>query len=251
MVFEIEKLHSEYAKVLDGYTGLLTVRSFNLLVKAHPVALIPVTVDALGSESNLEDVADVAIPDDDHFEIYPKNEEFLKDIGKGIFDVHPELKQETATYVQQADNDRIERHYLRLEVPSVDKNRRDILLQGVDLCHEDVKAQYEETRVKYTTKLTETLLAMPEVDGDAVRKRFAETLKNHQEIARQTIEDKKQEIEDAYKRYCDKRANSAAATNEEDAALGNEAKSSYQASEFEEEEETTRSFPSSGFDDDF
>lgn len=251
MVYEIEKLHSEYAKVLDAYTGLLTIRSFNLLVKAHPVALIPVTVEAYGAECNLEDVADVAIPDDDHFELYPKNEEFLKDIGKAVFDVHPELKMEVASQVQRVDNDSIEQHYLRLEVPYVDKNRRDILLQGVDLCHEDVKAQYEETRLKYTAKLAETLLAMPDVDGDAAKKRFAETLKNHQEIARQTIEDKKQEIEEAYKRYCNKRASSAAATDEEDAALGNDAKSSYQMSEFEEEEETTTSFQMSEFEDDY
>ena len=251
MVYEIEKIHSEYSKVLEAYTGLLTIRLFNLLVKSHPVALIPVVVDAYGSDSNLEDVADVAIPDDDHFEIYPKNEEFLDAIGKAVFDVHPELKMEIVSDVKKADDDRIETHYMRLEVPYVDKNRRDILLQGVDLCHEDVKTQYQETRVKYLGQLTETLARMPEVDADATKKRFEETLKNHQDIARQTIDDKKKEIEEAYKRYCDKKASGAEATDEVAAARGEDAKSSYQMSEFEDDEETTTSFHMSEFEDDY
>ena len=203
MVYPAEKVLNEYEKVLDGYTGLLTCRLLNLCVKAHPIALIPVLVELWGEEKLFEEVADCAIPDDDHIEAYPKNEEFIFAIGKGVLEVHPEFIMKEKT-VKMGDQDM---RILSFKVPPVDKDRRDILNNGVDVFYQETKAQYDETKAKYSAKIAERLS------------------KNNCDIAQQTVDDKKKEIEEAYQRYLQNKATAEKAAMEQQAAEGEDVKS--------------------------
>ena len=53
----------EAQKRMSGYIALLNYRFKNLCVKADIAALLPVSVYANGEELNIEDVANVNMPD--------------------------------------------------------------------------------------------------------------------------------------------------------------------------------------------
>lgn len=224
MIYPAEKVLNEYKKMLDGYTGLLTCRLLNLCIKSHPVAMIPVTVELWGEDKAIEEVADVGIPDDDHITVFPKSQEFIFAIGKGVLEVHPEFQMEEKT--MKVGNDDI--HYLSFKMPKVDKNRRDILNTAVDTFYEETKAQYEKTRVTYSGKLLEKLKDdQSGNESDNYKKLFENEYKNNCEIAEQTINDKKKEIEEAYQRYLQNKASADQSAQEQKAAEGEDIKSQF------------------------
>ena len=232
MIYAVEQIESEFEKVMDGYTGLLTVRLQNLCVKSHPMAMIPVIVEVAGQENVLEDVAECAIPDDDHIEVYPKNEDYFLAVVKGVMETHPEFQaEEKNTKVGDSYL-----HYLSFKIPPVNKDRRDVLLNGVDVFYQEAKAQYEATKGKYTVKLTQKLtdVQASKEDVDEYKKRNEETYDNHKKLAEDTVNDKKKEIEDAYQRYLQNQDASEQASKEQQAAEGKEVKSSIQMPTFEQ-----------------
>ena len=80
---------------MAGYHALLSYRYANLCVKADPVALLPVTLNMGASEQNIEDIAEVAKPEDDyHLAVIPKMQDFIMDINQAVLDSHPEFKVE-------------------------------------------------------------------------------------------------------------------------------------------------------------
>lgn len=223
MVYAAETKEKEFEKVMDGYTGLLICRLHNLCVKAHPIALIPVLIDLWGEQKVFEEVADCAIPDDDHIEAYPKNEEFLFAIGKGVLEVHPEfiLKEKTT---KVADKDL---RFLSFKIPPVDKNRRDILNNAVDAFYTEAKGQYADTKAKYYPQLLSNLQDEAKEELDNYKKRFEDAYKNNCDIAEQTVNDKKKEIEDAYQRYLQNKATADQSAQEQKAAAGEDVKSQF------------------------
>lgn len=221
MVYPAEKVLNEFEKVLDGYTGLLTCRLLNLCVKAHPIALIPVRVELWGEEKDFEEVADCAIPDDDHIEAYPKSEEFLFAIGKGVLEVHPEFIMKEKTVKMGGQDMRI----LSFKMPPVDKDRRDLLNNAVDAFYQETKAQHDETKAKYSVKIADRLSDASKEDADNYKKRFDDAYQNNCDIAKQTVDDKKKEIEEAYQRYLQNKATAEKAEQEQQAAEGEDVKS--------------------------
>ena len=180
---------------LSGYVTLFNYRIMNYCVKAELVALLPVTVDFYGSQKNLEDVAKILKPNDYQFEIFPKQKDYLDDIAAGIFDVHPEFKEEVIT-----EDD--ERHLL-YTMPEVDKNRRDLLNETVKTFYNECKTHLEECRVKYDTLFTENLSEHP-ADLDEVKNAISDTYDNIKEQVEKIYQAKRKEIEEGYKRYLEK-----------------------------------------------
>ena len=224
MIYPAEKVLNEYQKVLDGYTGLLTCRLLNLCVKSHPIALIPVIVELWGEDKTIEEVADVGIPDEDHITVFPKNPEFMFAIGKGVLEVHPEFQMEEKN-MEINGNDV---HYLSFKMPEVDKNRRDVLNSGVDAFYEEAKGQFETTRVKYSDMLMDKLTDdKTGKDSDDYKNRFDDYFKNNSNVAEQTVNDKKKEIEEAYQRYLQKKDAATQAVQEQQAAEGEDVKSQF------------------------
>ena len=82
-------------KQLAGYQYLLNYRYHNLCVKADPTALLPVTIKINGEDQDIEQVADVATPDDFHFQILPKMTNSLDEINDGVLSAHPDLNTST------------------------------------------------------------------------------------------------------------------------------------------------------------
>ena len=190
---------NSFQEKIGGYHALLGYRYMNLCVKAEVAALLPVTVNVMGTNSHLEDVAMIATPDDYHFAIYPKIEEndYIQQIIDGVFNSHPEFKL-SMKKTKILDQDK---QYLEYEMPEVDKNRRDLL-------NEAVKTLYDETKVKIEKLYAEekaALVDLKEAFNDEDIKKTDEDLDKNHNLALDKILDiklqKLDEVEAGYQRY--------------------------------------------------
>ena len=90
----INELFDETKQKMNGHTMLYYFHLSNLCITADPMALLSSTVKIDGQDLNLEDVANVAIPNDKQFAIMPKDAEYLLPITKAIKLEHPEFELE-------------------------------------------------------------------------------------------------------------------------------------------------------------
>ena len=215
---EAEIKLNEYENVLGGYTGLLTFRLANLCVKSDPASLLVVSVDVFGKQNNIEDVSKVGVLSDEKMDVYPFHEDLLPMIGKAIAEVHPEFKQSLETLHSKSTDKDI--RYLQLTMPEVDKNRRDLLMDGVDLNFNDCKAKCEAAKQKYLFELTDKMQGSSERDTNEAKERFNKMSDDNMKMAQAATDKKKKEIEEAYQRYLSKQADKNAAENEQKAAEG-------------------------------
>ena len=183
-------------KQLAGYQYLLTYRYQNLCVKAEPAALLPVTININGEEQDIEQVADVATPDDYHFQILPKMTNSLEEINIGILNAHPEFKPS----FEQIDSENPDTQYLVYEMPKVDKERHDFLMEATKGLHDECKARMEALCGSQIDDFTELFVSNPESlkeATDAIKDLRNEYLDNIDDV----MEKKQDEIEEAYARY--------------------------------------------------
>ena len=221
MDFAVKAVLSQFEGEMDAYYALLMMRLMNLCVKANPVSLLPVVVEADEQEKVFEEVADVSVPDEDHLDVYPKLDEFIFNICKGVMEVHPEFDMSQETY-RHGDEDI---RYLRFTMPAVNSDRRDVLNQGVDAFYEEAKKQFKETKAKYLIRLTEKVQKVSKEDADQAQDRFDNNYKTITDMAEDLINDKKKEIEEAYQRYLEKEAVREQEAQEQLAAEGEDMKS--------------------------
>lgn len=214
MKLEVELLQKDYENVLSGYAVMLTFRLHNLCVKANPVILLPVVVNVHGMEKTIEEVGKVGLRSDDQMEIYPIHEDLIVHIGQGVAEIHPELKQSVEAIPLNAPEQEGSREpeqgqnefkYLRLTVPEVDKNRRDLLLKGVDAYHDEANTQMDAAKVKYTALLQKEMFGQSKDEMQEAQELFDNTYDQHTGMTDKAVADKQQEIEEAYQRYLEKK----------------------------------------------
>ena len=189
-------------KKMASYMTLLNFRYINLCVKAEAASLIPVNVNIFGEDKDIEEVAEVAIMDDYHLAVIPKNDEYLKPTMEGVFNVHPEFKLSMKTMKVGAE----ERQYLEYEMPEVDKNRYDFLNEAVKSLYDEAKLKIDQLYTEEQAGYVQVLSQKPE-ELDEVNK---ELDRMHDETLRNILgsrDDKLQEIEDAYLRYLSQGSN--------------------------------------------
>jgi ribosome recycling factor len=224
MKLNLEILLSEYENVVGGYTGLFTYRLANLCVKADPASLLSAVIETRGQKMNIEQVAKVGLRADDQLDVYPLHEDLMPPISKAVLEIHPEFKlsEEKA----KLDNGKDYR-YLRFTMPDVNKDRRDVLNNGVDVFFNECKSQMDAAKQKYALKMKNELQGCSRQDVDEAQEKFDNISDNSKKIANTLVEDKKKEIDEAYKRYCEKQTNNATVLNSNGAAQGASAKSSF------------------------
>lgn len=189
-------------KKMASYMTLLNFRYINLCVKAEPASLIPVNVNIFGEDKDIEEVAEVAIQDDYHLAVFPKNDEYIRYITQGVINVHPEFKLSMKTMKVGAE----ERQYLEYEMPEVDKNRYDFLNEAVKSLYDEAKLKIDQVYTEEQGAYVQVLSQKPE-ELDEVNK---ELDRMHDETLRNILgsrDDKLQEIEDAYLRYLSQGSN--------------------------------------------
>lgn len=196
MNFIYSTLINKTENKMAGYMALLDFRYQNLCVMAEPGSLLPVTVIFGSEEKNIEDVADVAQPDDFHLAVIPKSPITINQIAQSIMKAHPEFKMK----IQQMEVLGDEKDYLEYEMPEVDKDRRDFLNQTVKSLHDEAKVRIDEIYVEAQQGFAEYLEKSPE-DLDEVNKAIDKAHDDYIIKIRDLRDKKLEEVEEGYQRY--------------------------------------------------
>ncbi len=203
----ITKTLSEARSKLNAYTSLLNLRYANLCIEADAQALLPVTVKIDDNEQNIEDVALISNPQKDQFAIYPKDQLDIPDITKAIMQAHPEFKMEVKDwddYPEQFKEEGEEFKYLLFTMPEVNKDRRDLLVNGVKVLHGQWEAKFQEVKTSSAARITACMAG----EDEEVVKGVMEQLDNSCEICHKmgegATDEKLKEIEEAYKKYLER-----------------------------------------------
>lgn len=194
----ISLLLGELESKASGYVALLNFRFLNLCVKAEPAALLPISVEISGKEYNLEQVADITKPNDFQFNIYPKNDALLVDIGKGIAKMHPEFKQEL---LDEEENEEKNIKYIRLTMPEVNKDRRALLTEGVKGLYEQCKVKLDSNFTFYGQQVVAKLVGTQKEEIDEAKEALEDIKTQHYDLAKTYRDNKLEEIETAYQEY--------------------------------------------------
>lgn len=188
----------DFVQKIRGYNMLFNYRLMNLCVKAEPAAFVPVTVEIMGKEYNLEEVAEIRRPDEDHLEVRANNENNLDDIVGGIFDMHPEFILEMKTEKDVNDNDR---KFASYSMPDVDKDRYDLLTKLTKTFYDECDVQIDAAYAKQQARFVNDLLNAPAEDADEAKGEMKSIYDDGKEEAKKIRDAKLKEIEEAYQRY--------------------------------------------------
>ena len=163
----------EAQKRMSGYIALLNYRFKNLCVKADIAVLLPVSIYADGEELNIEDVANVNMPDDYQLGVYPKEENDLQSIIQGIYEAHPEFKME--------------------------------MKNGVKGLYEECQVRIDAVYADFQARLAELLTNASAQDVEDANKALKEAYSKCNNIVDELYSKKKQEIEEGYQRYLEEK----------------------------------------------
>ena len=188
----------DFSQRIRGYNMLFNYRLMNLCVKAEPASLMPVTVEVMGREYNLEEVAELRRPDEYHFEIRANNENNLDDVISAIIDVHPEFILEEKTEKDAGDN---EHRYAFYSMPDVNKDRYDLLTKLVKGFYDECAAEIDAAYAKEQTRFIDLLLHAPAADVDEAKGEMKTIYDGGKEETEKIRDEKLKEIEEAYQRY--------------------------------------------------
>lgn len=221
MRITIETLIHEMESRLGGYVTLLVYRYANLCVKAQPLSLLSAQIiDEEMGVMKLEQVAGVMLLDEYHLKLVPFDPRFNFPLCKAIMKEHPEFKQDLVKPENGEEDERI----LILTMPEVNKDRRDVLIDSVNVLFDGCKAKMDKTSADYRLKLEKKILTLPTEDERTEAKDALDSsIKNHQGIVDKVKEDKVKEIEEAYQRYLDEQTSKRNQADETAAARGEHA----------------------------
>ena len=217
---EINDANSKFS----AYYSLLDLRYKNLCAKADGASLMPVTVIADGYECNIEEVAMVAKPNDYQLVVIPSEERYLRDLVEGIFEAHPEFKmkmmvkdKDGVRELNESESDSTEKgeRFLLYTMPDVDKNRRDVLRQGVKNLYEECNAKIKLVDADAKRRMEEGSFVSTQKDMDE----GFEALKQSYDLIREKVDKlqqmKLEEIEEAYYRYLEGQSANGTKTEED------------------------------------
>ena len=196
-----------------AYYGLLDFRYKNLCVKSDGTSLMSVSVMANGYECNIEEVAMVAQPNEFQLAVIPNEEMYLKDIIKGVFEAHPEFKMKMMLRTDEgaeelgddqdddSDAQKQGQKYILYTMPDVDKDRRDLLTEGVKVLHRECKSKIEIVNFDAQNKMLEGSFISTQKEIEEAADQLKQTYEKTKEMVDQLLEKKFEEIEEAYQKY--------------------------------------------------
>ena len=115
-----------------------------------------------------------------------------------------------------------DKRFILYTMPDVDKNRHDLLEQGIKGLHEECCASIEALYAEFKARMIENLSEadLPKEDTDEAVKALDETRNNNIESADQQLVKKQDEIDQAYKRYQEEQQRKAEEDQEIDFSKG-------------------------------
>lgn len=220
---------------MSGYAVYLNFQFMNLCVKAEPAALLPVTVVIDGESKDIEEVADVALPNKNQFVIIPKESSYLFPICKALSQAHPEFEierknedssvssnnEETASSGDDEDNE-----VIYCTMPPINKDRRDTCMDFVKTVSDEAKAKIEVTYTTYTARITAKMAGESAESIEEATNELDDIHKQHTDICKEYRENIEKEIEGAYQKYVTEQEEKEKTAQEQMAARGENAGSS-------------------------
>lgn len=221
MIKRIQLILKETEDTMSAHSVLYFFRISNICIDAKPIALLSTTVYVGAIESNLENVADIDIPNKKQYAIYPKKEDLFAPILRGIKEEHPEFKvevkeNETTPVLTDEEmkmlgltNDDFEepvKNYLLFTVPDVDKNRRDAYNNMTNALYEVAVTKLREEKSAFLVKVQKYLLACSGEDIEEVNNEIDKVYEKYLKECDNNKEKKLNEIEEAYQLYLAKKA---------------------------------------------
>ena len=221
---EFDSLGEKYT----NYIGIMDFRFRNLCIKSDPMALLSVKVLIEGELRNIEQCADVGKDNDYQFMVFPKYEEDLGQIAKGILEVHSEFKVEGKTMpiesVDENGNDQtVDVKYLLLTMPVVNDDRYKVLKDGVDAIYQDCKIQMESANNISKAKFAELAPGETKEDLDKLDKELKRLNKQWNEQRDKIHQAKLDDIEEAHNKWLAEQAEQMQQRTEQENARGEEA----------------------------
>lgn len=233
-------LLNEAQKKMSGYAALMCYQLANICVKADPMALLEVKLSSASGELNLEEVAQVALPNDYQFIIIPNDEQLLIPIGQAVLKVHPEFKLEERNGLDDlmseeqrkemeeekrmmgdgADED--DTHVIRCTMPEINKDRRDACMEGVKVISEETDGKIQYNFGLYTQRITAKLAGAKAEELDEAKQALEEVYNQHKDICKEYRTNKEKDIEDAYQKYLSQQQEQEQQQQEKQAAEGDQ-----------------------------
>ena len=203
---------------LQGYIGMMFIGYANMCVKVEPVSLLTISVDVEGDLKKLEDVATIGQKDEYQLMIIPHLDEDLPAIGQGIFNAHPEFKQEQEKMeIEMPDGKKRQTPYILVTMPEVDKNRRDALKQAADALYNDTKVKMDTAIAQSDAKIAAMSVDEKPEDVDNIKASLKEKKEMWDKHRDQMHDDKLREIEDGYQHHLQQQAALESQQAEQDA----------------------------------
>jgi len=190
---------SELQQKSMGHIGMLSYQYSNLCIKADGCSLLGIEFDEDGITSHVEDVAHVIMhpeeENEDKMDLIPKNgDDDIGMLARGVAEVHPE-------FIQSVEEMEDENHFLRLTMPEVNDDRRKVLEDAINLCHDECKARLDALNVFYTAAVEVHLAGEPADVVKEVNENLKAVKDEFAKIREQYKSDKLKELEEAHKRY--------------------------------------------------
>lgn len=212
----VAKVMSKFEQELSGLFSLLNYRYCNICVEASAVSLLPVKLDVDGRECNFEEVADVAMDEENKYimKVFPKDEMNLREVGRGIAVSHPEFKQDLET-MKLSDTE--EMHYILLTMPEVNKDRRKVMIDETKALYDDCKARMKSCKTRSTADITKELIGGSAEDIDNAKKELDKVSEQYEKMRDELSRKKEEEIEKAYEDYMKRKESADRETSVKDA----------------------------------
>ena len=207
------KIINEITKAQErllGYIGQMSYEYSQLCIKADPSSLLGCEETMDGKVWHMEDMARVVVheekEDNDKIDIYPNDPGFISVIMSGMMTIHPELKFSLEKYEEaDEDDDNPELKFLRLTMPTMNDDRRKLVLAAIDAIDGHCKANHEAMKVKYSAELAKVTVTESAADADEAKKLFEQLFDNYSKMREQLTEQQKEYVEIAYKRYLEEK----------------------------------------------
>ena len=206
MKIKISNVLIETQERLLGYVSEMSYGYAQLCVKADPSSLLSFEEKIDDRKYRMEEMAKIEShnteEDNDKIDLYPIDPAYISTLISGMFKIHPEFKISVEKYIiDEEDDDSPQLRFVRLTMPKVTKERRDLLLDAIDLLDYKCKGRHEEMKIKYTKELTKVCIGEKPESIDEAKDKMEQILKHFSEMRQQLTTKKKEEVENAYQRY--------------------------------------------------
>lgn len=209
---------------MSGYAMYMNYQFIHFSVKAEPAALLSVAVEINGESLDLEEVADVAIPEEDQFALIPKDQDMLFAICKAVGFTHPEYKIEPKTMndseedSNDSDTEEDQDQYILCTMPAVNKDRRDAGMDYVKTIYDETLTKIEGIHGTYSAKITKELAEAKPQEIDEAKEELKKLYDQHLDLCKTYREEKEKQIEEAYQKYLEAQTEKENSEREKQAA---------------------------------